>query len=71
MPCNCQNWDDESPCPTHELKVVRSPIVEHCCIVIHVYRRASNKKWFYTVARDAIQEFVSQDFETKKEATPI
>lgn len=71
MPCNCSNWDTSDPCPIHTPKLERPAVVEHSCIVIKVYRRADNLKWFYTVTRDAIREFESQDFDSKKEATPI
>ncbi len=71
MPCNCSNWDDESPCQIHkEKKLPRSEEVCHLVIVVRVYRRLSNRKWYYTVSRDAIQVFVSEDFDTKEQATP-
>lgn len=70
--CNCADWDDESPCGIHgERKLPPSEEVCHQIVVVRVCRRYSNRKWFYTIARDALREFTSQDFDTKKEATPI
>lgn len=65
MKCICSNWDDESPCPQHTPKLVQPSMVEHQCIVVRVYRRRSNKKWFYTVTTDAVQVDVSSDQEKK------
>lgn len=72
MTCNCQNWDDPKPCPKHGLNKGHQPaVVNHQMIVVKVYRRYKNKKWFYTITRDALLEFTSQDFDTKKEAMVI
>lgn len=65
MKCICSNWDDENPCPIHTPKLVQPSLVEHQCIVVRVYRRRSNKKWFYTTTVDAYNIDMSADFEKK------
>lgn len=65
MNCCCA---DLKPCPKHKDKPLRIPeIVEHHQFVVRVLRRTSNKKWFHTIARDAIRVFESPDHETKQE----
>lgn len=71
MTCNCQNWDNPNPCPKHGMNKGHQADVEHHVIVVRVWRKRMNKKWYYTISRDSIREFISQDFDTKKEATPI
>lgn len=72
MTCNCQNWDDPNPCPKHGMEKIRQPeTVEHHCIVVKVFRKLENKKWFYSITRDGVHEFTSPEYITKKEATPI
>ena len=68
MKCNCSNWDDESPCEVHPNKLKRLPNVEHCCIVIRIYRASINKKYYGTIAKDAIRIFVTNDCDNKTEA---
>jgi hypothetical protein len=70
--CNCGNWDDPTPCPIHEdQKLPRPEICWHTMFVVDIGRRSSNLKWFYTIAKDAIQTYESPDYDTKKQITEI
>lgn len=72
MNCICSNWDDTGPCPIHKgVKLPQPEEVLHHSYVIHVYRRRSNLKWYYTTAKDAIQIHVSPDFDRKPDLTTI
>lgn len=65
MNCNCGNWNDETLCKIHNPKLPQPELSCHHTYVIHVYRRYSNRKWFFTMAKDAIQISASEDFEKK------
>ncbi len=66
MTCNCSNWDDEDPCPKHTPKLPQPEEACHTQIVIRVYRRRSDKRWYFTVVRDAIRIFESEPFPNKE-----
>lgn len=59
--CHCSDWDNESPCPQHNPKLEQPSMVEHQCLVARIYRRRSSRRWFYTLTKDAVQIFVSDD----------
>ena len=69
MRCNCGNWDDASPCKIHGEQKPRSEICWHTVYVVTIGRRLVNLKWFYTIAKDAIRTFESEDFDSKIEVT--
>lgn len=46
------------------------PVAEAHCHVVRIYERDTGQ-WFSTVAKDAIQVFVSDDVDTKKDALEL
>ena len=65
--CNCSDWDDESPCKVHIVKLRKPDFVEHHVIVIKIYRKSENKKYYGTVVKDATSCLVTDDFNIKAE----
>lgn len=65
MKCNCQNWDDTKPCPKHKPKMPQPEIAEHQIMVVRLYRRKNNLKWFYTIGVDGITTSISDQFEQR------
>lgn len=61
MNCNCSNWEDDKPCQIHPHKLTQPELVLHEMQVVRVYRRYSSRKWFYTVAKDAVRVFESPE----------
>jgi len=66
--CNCADLDDESTCKIHTNKKLPKPdLVEHHLILIRIYRKSENKKYYGTIAKDAIRIFTTDDFSSKTE----
>ena len=65
MKCICSDRDNANPCPIHKNKLPRPEFSCNEMYVVRVYRRSSNLKWFYTVSKDAVRLFMSQDLDAK------
>ena len=64
MKCTCSKL---VYCEIHKDKPLIMPeVVKHHTFVIHIYRKSSVNKWFYTLTKDAVRLKISEDFETKE-----
>ena len=68
MICLCSTFVDgkQSFCPVHKDKPLRTPTEwEIHMYAVRIYEKPRTQKYYYTIAKDAIQIFVSQEFDDK------